>query len=166
MSGNRICKEFTGAAVLSGLLLSIITGKLCPVSVYGQESYLTAEELFTDRDLLQTADLSEAQSLTVTDGEDIHVTKEGVYVLSGEAQNVTVYIEAGDEEKVQLVLDDVTIFNADFPCIYVKSADKVFLTMASDSSFSVTGEFVKDDSTNTDGVIFSPLTMELYQRMI
>ena len=155
MTGNRIRKGFAGAAVLSGLLLSISAGRISPVSVYGQESYLNAEELFTDRDLTQTADLSEAQSLTVTNGEDIHITEEGVYVLSGTAQNATVYIEAGDEEKVQLVLDNVTVANADFPCIYVRSADKVFLTMASDSSFAVTGEFVWDGGTNTDGVIFS-----------
>ncbi|MBR2527079.1 MAG: carbohydrate-binding domain-containing protein [Blautia sp.] len=155
MNGNRIWKGFTGAAALSGLLLSLLTGGFSPVSVYGQESYLNEEEIFTDRDLAQTADLSEAQSITVTDGEDIHITKEGVYVINGAAQNVTVYIEAGDEDKVQLVLDNVTIANADFPCIYVKSADKVFLTMASDSSFTVTGDFVPDGDTNTDGVIFS-----------
>ena len=65
MTGNRIWKGFTGAAVLSGLLLSVITGRVSPVSVYGQESFLNAEELFTDRDLTQTADLSEAKSFTV-----------------------------------------------------------------------------------------------------
>ncbi len=155
MTENRIRKGLSGAIVLSGLLLIIIAGRISPVSVYGQESYLNEEELFTDRDLTQTADLSEAQSFTVTNGEDIHITEEGVYVLSGAAQNVTVYIEAGEEEKIQLALDNVTIANADFPCIYVKSADKVFLTLVSDSSFSVAGEFVRDGDTNTDGVIFS-----------
>lgn len=117
---------------------------------------LSASELFTDRDLEQTADLSEAKSYTVSNGKDIHITEAGVYVISGTASDVTIYVEAGSDDKVQLVLDGVSITNADFPCIYVKSADKVFVTTTStENSLSVTGSFKADGDTNTDGVIFS-----------
>ena len=116
---------------------------------------LDAGELFTSRDLEQSADLSEAQTLTVSDGQQITISSEGVYVLRGSAKNATVIVDADSSAKVQLVLDGLSITNDDFPCIYVKSADKVFLTTLSDSSLSVTGSFVSDGDTNTDAVIFS-----------
>ncbi|MBR1757941.1 MAG: carbohydrate-binding domain-containing protein [Lachnospiraceae bacterium] len=116
---------------------------------------LDTSDLFTDRDLKQTADLSEATYYTVKDGEDITITEAGVYVLSGNAANVTIYVEADKDAKVQIVLDGVTITNDDFPVIYVKNADKVFVTTSSDSTLSVTGTFAADGDTNTDGVIFS-----------
>ncbi|MCR4641326.1 MAG: carbohydrate-binding domain-containing protein [Lachnospiraceae bacterium] len=115
-----------------------------------------AEELFTDRDMEQTPDLSEAVTLSVESGSDITIDKEGVYVLSGSAENVTVKVEAGSEDKVQLVLDGLSVSNTDQPCIYVKSADKVFITSASeDNELSVSGSFTADGDTNTDAVIFS-----------
>lgn len=114
-----------------------------------------ATEQFTERDLTQNADLSDAVYHTVSDGEDITIIEAGVYVLSGTASNVTVYVEAASDAKVQLVLDGVSVTNDDFPCIYVKSADKVFVTTSADSALSVTGAFAADGETNTDGVIFS-----------
>ena len=116
----------------------------------------SADELFTDRDLTQTADLSGATYYTVKDGKDITITEAGVYVLSGTASDVTVTVNAGSDDKVQLVLDGVSITNADSPCIYVRQADKVFVTTTdSGNSLSVTGTFTADGDTNTDGVIFS-----------
>ena len=118
---------------------------------------LDAADLFTKRDLEQTADLSEAVAYAVSDGSDLRITAAGVYVLTGSAKNVTLYVEAGDEDKVQLVLDGLTVTNDDFPVIYVKNADKVFLTTAegSENSLAVTGTFRADGTTNTDAVIFS-----------
>ena len=88
----------------------------------------SASELFTDRDLEQTADLKGAKYYTVSDGEDITITEEWVYVLQWTAKNVTVFVEADKEAKVQIVLDGINITNTDSPCIYVKQADKVFVT--------------------------------------
>ena len=119
------------------------------------QSALDTTDMFTDRDLAQTADLADAVYYSVSSGEDIHIDAAGVYVLSGSASDVTIYVEAGDEDKVQLVLDGVEITNDDFPCIYVKSADKVIITTSTDSSLSVAGTFTADGETNTDGVIFS-----------
>ena len=59
---------------------------------------------------------------------------------------------------MQLVLDGVSITNADAPAIYVLSADKVFVTTASGSTneLTTTGEFAAiGDATNIDGVIFA-----------
>ncbi|MEE3334543.1 MAG: carbohydrate-binding domain-containing protein [Ruminococcus sp.] len=120
-------------------------------------SGLSKANVFTDRDLSQTADLTNAKKYTVESGKDISITSEGVYVLSGNAENVTVTVDAGNEAKVQLVLDGLTVTNTDSPVIYVKSADKVFVTTASGktNSLSVTGSFTSDGDTNTDAVIFS-----------
>jgi len=118
---------------------------------------VTADDLFSKRDLKQEADLSEASCITVEDGQTISITAEGVYVLTGTAANCTVKIEADKEAKVQLVLDGVSITNDDFPAIYVMSADKVFVTTTegSENTLTVTGEFEADGETNTDAVIWS-----------
>lgn len=114
-------------------------------------------DLFTERDLEQTADLTDATYYTVSDGQTISIITEGVYVISGTASNAQITVEAGDEDKVQLVLDGVSITNDATPAIYVKNADKVFVTTTegSSNSLSVSGTFTADGDTNTDGVIFS-----------
>ena len=117
---------------------------------------LETEDVFTDRDLLQTPDLSEAQYLTASDGETLSITEAGIYVISGSAEDCTIRVEATDDAKVQLVLDGVSITNADFPAIYVVSADKCFVTTTdSENSLTVTGSFTSDGDTSTDAVIFS-----------
>lgn len=112
-----------------------------------------AADLFTERDLAQTADLSAAKSVTLSDGQTLSITEAGVYVLSGSAQNACVVINAGDEDKVQLVLDGVSMTNTNQPCILVENADKVFLTSAegSENSMTVSGAF----SGEEDAVVFS-----------
>ena len=144
------------ATLALALGLSIVLGSTAfAAEGTAYQSSLDTSEMFTDRDLAQTADLTDAVYYTVSSGEDIHIDAAGVYVLSGSGSNVTVYVEAGDEDKLQLVLDGLQITNDDFPCIYVKSADKVIITTSADSSLSVTGTFTVDGETNTDGVIFS-----------
>ncbi len=117
---------------------------------------ISAEEEFTDRDLRQEADISDAEYITLESGEDITITAEGVYVLSGTAQNTSIIIDAQDEDKVQLVLNSVSVTNDYFPCIYVKNADKVFVTTTdSVNTLAVNGSFITDGDTNTDAAIFS-----------
>lgn len=116
----------------------------------------TSDDLFSNRDLKQSADLTDAQYITVESGKDITISSAGVYVISGSAKETTVIVDAADEDKVQLVLDGLTITNTDFPCIYVRSADKVFITTTdSTNTLKVTGSFISDGDTNTDAVIFS-----------
>ena len=121
-------------------------------------SIIDTTSLFTDRDLEQTADTANATEVTVKSGEDITSSEEGVYVISGTATDCTITVDADSAAKVQLVLDGVSITNADAPAIYVLSADKVFVTTASGSSneLTTTGEFAAiGDVTNIDGVIFA-----------
>lgn len=120
-------------------------------------STATDNDFFTDRDLEQTADTSEAQAITVESSQDITISEEGVYILTGTAENSTIIVDVADDNaKVQLVLDGLNVTNEDYPVIYVKSADKVFVTTTdTENTLTVTGEFVSDGDTNTDSVIFS-----------
>ena len=116
---------------------------------------LDTADIFSDRDLTQTPDLSNAQTITVSDGQTINITEEGIYVISGSASNCTIKVDTQD--KVQLVLNGVSITNDSTPAIYVVSADKCFITTAenTENTLSVTGTFTSDGDTNTDAVIFS-----------
>ena len=113
-------------------------------------------ELFSKRDLNQTADTSEAVSIEVSDNKIYTISDEGVYVITGEAENCTIKIDADKEAKIQLVLDGVTVTNDNFPVIYVVSADKCFITTTdSENTMTVTGKFTSDGDANTDAVIYS-----------
>ena len=157
---KRIVKEILTAAAGLLLALAVLTFGMAAASAAGTPVY-SSSDLFTDRDLEQTADLSKAVTYTVSDGTDIRITEAGTWVLTGTAANATVYVEAAKDAKVQLVLQDLHITNSDFPCIYVITADKVFVTTAGDSSLSVTGTFRADGNVKTDGVIFSKTDLTL-----
>ncbi|TQD25888.1 carbohydrate-binding domain-containing protein [Methanolobus vulcani] len=119
-------------------------------------SIYAASSEFTDRDLEQEANLEDATYVEVESDTDITISEEGVYVISGEATDVTIYVDVEDESKVQIVLDGVNIVNDDMPVIYVKSADKVFITITDSENYMETaGAFVSDGDTNLDAVIFS-----------
>ena len=124
-------------------------------SVSTMSTKLLSSDVFTDRDLEQTVDTSDATTYQVSDGKDISITKEGVYVITGSAKNVSIVVNVDSEEKVGLVLSDLTIENESNPCIYVKNADKVFVTTVGTNKLTVTGTFTSDEENNTDAVIFS-----------
>ena len=114
-----------------------------------------SNELFTQRDLAQNVDSTNATKYTVSDGENINITLAGIYLISGTAQNVTIYVEAKDTDKVQIVLENLSITNEGVPVIYVKTAEKVFVTSNGINTLKVAGTFLKDDSNNLNAVIFS-----------
>lgn len=102
---------------------------------------------FTDRDLDASYDAASATSIalsdaasTVTgagasvDGSTVTISQAGVYVLSGALSDGRIVVEATDQDKVQLVLDGVSVHSGDGPAVYVKQADKVFVTLAEGTS--------------------------------
>lgn len=132
---------------------------------------LNVSELFTDRD--KEVGYDESSSVRVTladgassadsdsvriDGNTITITREGTYLISGSLSDGQLVVEDGDKtQKVQLVLDGVSISNDSSAAIYVKQADKVFITTAKDTEniLSASGEFEAIDDNNIDGAIFS-----------
>lgn len=113
------------------------------------------ENLFSNRDLESAPDLSEAVQISVQNSSEYTITTAGVYILTGEASDFTVKVEAGKDDKVQIVLNNASIANTDFPVIYVKSADKCFVTSLGQNSLTVRDQFVSDGDINTDAVIYS-----------
>ena len=127
-----------------------------------EASVSDTSEVFSDRDLEQSVDLAAATQITLESDKDVTLNNEGIYVLSGEVENVTVVVEAADDAKVQIVLDGVRITNEDSPAIYVKAADKVFVTSTDSNSYmEVSGSYVADGDTNLDAVIFSRADLTL-----
>lgn len=91
------------------------------------------------------------------DGSCVTITDEGTYILSGTLNNGSIVVEAEDSDKLQLVLNGVDITCETGAAIYVKQADKVFITLApaTKNRLETSGEFVAIDDNNIDGVIFS-----------
>lgn len=113
------------------------------------------DDLFSNRDLNCEPDLSDAVTVSAKSGSEYTVSSAGTYILTGEAENFTVTVEADKADKVQLVLNGLAVTNDSFPVIYVKSADKCFVTSLGSNSLAVSGTFTADGDTNTDAVIFS-----------
>lgn len=84
------------------------------------------------------------------------ITKEGSYILRG-SYNGQVVVNTTNDTKVQLILDNVQITSASSAAIYIKQADKVFLTLAPGSQNTLTsaGKFVAIDEEDIDGAIFA-----------
>ena len=129
-----------------------------------------ASELFSKRDLSGEYDASAAVSVVLTgagaeadsdgvqiDGSTVTITAAGTYILTGTLENGSIIVDAGKEDKVQLVLSGVKVHSETFAAIYVRQADKVFVTLASDSvnALSNGGTFTLIDDNNVDAVIFS-----------
>lgn len=77
-------------------------------------------------------------------GSQITLTEEGTYILSGSLEDGMVIVDGEDSAKVHLVLDNVQIGCSTSAAIYVRNADKVFITTAPDSQNTLSngGEFV------------------------
>ena len=86
---------------------------------------IDASDLFSKRDLKQSAELDEAVSYSVSDGAEISITAAGV-----NENFPVIYVKNADK-------------------VSVTTAE------GSENSLSVTGTFTADGSTNTDAVIFS-----------
>lgn len=132
-------------------------------------TYLNADDMFTDCDKEVGYDEDTATAITLSDDASscdsssvsisdntITITDEGTYLLTGSLSDGQVIVNA-DDKKVQLVLDSVDINCDTSAALYVKAADKVFVTLASDSknTLSNTNDFVAIDDNNIDAVIFS-----------
>lgn len=182
-------KRFFETVVASGLFLCLLTacggqqssqqdivesqnsGMTPPSGLIASELELESyEDIFTERDVTQVADLNTAIYVELSDeeisidgrgataeGNTVTFTDEGVYVLSGNLSDGQLIVDAAKEEKIQLVLQGVSVTNDTSAALYVKQADKVFVTTGAgtDNSFVTTGEFVDIDENTIDGAVFA-----------
>ena len=121
-------------------------------------SLVDAEELFSDRDLDGSYDESSATRVTLSDagssadGSGVNIDGGTVTITSGGT-----YVISGSLASGQLVVDGASVTCADSTALYVKSAKKVWVTLAegSQNALSTTGDFVQADDNNVDGAVFS-----------
>lgn len=86
-------------------------------------------------------------------GSTVTITKAGTYVLSGSSKNVQVVVKVGDQDKVQLVLNGVTMTGTD-AAIVVENADKTFITLAKGSKNTIS-DSANHKNTDYDAAIYS-----------
>ena len=127
-------------------------------------------ELFSDRD--SRDEYSESGSTVITfdengasstsaavkiSGSTVTLSKEGTYILRGTTNDGMVIVDADDNDKLQIVLDGVSIRSETSAALYIRNADKVFLTLAAgkESTLSNGGAFTAIDAYNIDGALFS-----------
>lgn len=136
----------------------------------------STDDMFTDRDYRTEYDESSAVKIELSDtdikceSENVEISEntaviksEGTYIISGSISNGQIAVATDKLSKVQLVLD-----NADIDCdtsaaIYIKQADKVFITMSdgSKNTLSTRNDFIATDDNNIDAVIFSKANITL-----
>ena len=130
----------------------------------------TDNTVFNDRDL--DASYSEADAIPIVlsgseiscssnaveiSGTTATIRKAGIYLLSGMLEDGSIIVDAEKTDKIQLVLNGVSIHSEAFAPIFVRQADKVFVTLADGTKNSLAngGSFTPDGDTNVDAVIFS-----------
>lgn len=135
------------------------------------DNAVSKSEMFTERDLSDDYDESEAETITLNgssaetsaasgvsiDGSTVTISAEGVYIVSGTLSDGQIVVEADDAAKVQIVLKDASITSSTSAALYVKSADKVFVTTAegTENTLANGGSFTADGDTNIDGAVYA-----------
>ncbi|MGF7144279.1 hypothetical protein HNQ56_002710 [Anaerotaenia torta] len=147
-----------------------------PVTAADSVTAVEVNKEFTARDLEVGYEESSAaqielngSSITVTGtgasvkDQTVTISRDGSYVITGSLDNGQIIVDAGDLDKIQLILNGAAIHSASNAPIYIKNADKVFITLqeGTDNSLSDGTEYVQTDDNNVDGVIFSKADLTL-----
>lgn len=166
----------TGAKSSTGNVVSLETETNAEeTSAQSEAGTFSSADMFTERDLAGTYEESGAVYVTlsddgiagetdgvVIDGQMVTITAEGTYIFSGTLSEGQIVVDA-DNAKVQIVFDNVDITCASSAAVYVKSAEKVFVTLAEGSQNTLrnTDEYVAIDDNNIDAVIFAKSDLTL-----
>lgn len=132
------------------------------------------ETFFSQRDLSGAYEAENCVSVTLSDSgsradsphvvigkngnaDTVTITSEGDYMLSGSLSDGMIIVDVDKTEKVQLVLNGVDVKSSSSAALYVKQADKAFVTLAAGTANALAngGSFVAIDENNIDGAIFS-----------
>ncbi len=161
---DKICIIITVLAlvVTSVFMVSDRLGvkKIVDEDAEGKEN----ESGFTSKDMDGDWDSTDATVITLT-GDDatvkgqgayvldgsVYITTAGNYTVSGELTDGSIYVDAYDSSKVWILLEGVTINRSDSAAIYVKQAEKVFLTLADGSTNTLTSGANYSDEALEDG---------------
>ncbi len=128
----------------------------------------TDADQFTDRDAETTYDESReikielnGSSAKASDnsvkisGSTVTITKNATHIISGSLSDGMIIVNAPDTAKLQLVFKSVSITSKTSAALYIKEADKVFVTLEGENILENGGEFKAIDDSNIDAAIFS-----------
>lgn len=132
---------------------------------------------YSKRDLDASYDASSATVITLsgdsasvqgagaqTSAAGVVISSAGTYIVSGELTDGQLMVDAGDDDKVQLVLAGATIHNEDGPAIYVRNADKCFVALdaGTENNLSDGSSYaLEDDSDEPYATLFSRCDLTL-----
>lgn len=132
---------------------------------------------YSKRDLDASYDASSATVITLSgdsasvqgagaqaSAAGVVISSAGTYIVSGELTDGQLLVDAGDDDKVQLVLAGATIHNEDGPAIYVRNADKCFVTLdaGTENNLSDGSSYaLEDDSDEPYATLFSRCDLTL-----
>lgn len=166
----------TGTKSSTGNVVSLETETNAEeTSAQSEAGSFSSADMFTERDLAGTYEESGAVYATLSgdgitgetdgvaiNGQTVTITAEGTYIFSGTLSEGQIVVDA-DKAKVQIVFDNVDITCASSAAVYVKNAEKVFVTLAEGSQNTLrnTDEYVAIDDNNIDAVIFAKSDLTL-----
>ncbi len=119
--------------------------------VYDEAGVITGD-YFSAKDL--SGEWSEKKAVALSLTGSVTISEAGTYLLTGALQNGTVTVNVGSEDKVQLVLSNVSITSSSSAAILVENADKVFITLAEGTQNYLTSTGF-DPASDVDAAIFS-----------
>ncbi len=140
-----------------------VSEEITETSDYGTET-----EMFTERDTdssysengaiiikLEGDTASASDKSVIIDGSTVTITKNATHIVSGTLNDGSLIVAAEDTAKLQIVLDNVNITGTDSAPLYIKTADKVFVTLVGESTLSSGESFKQIDESNIDATVFS-----------
>lgn len=165
---------FIGTMMLLGGIMQTVQSEQENTELNSAKNSVLAEadtsDMFSDRD--KEVGYEETESIAVQLSDDgsscesdfvvisentVTIKDEGTYILSGTLTDGMVIVEAEDTDKIQIVLDNVTISNPRSAALYVRSADKVFVTTKAEleNTLQNGGTYSAIDENNIDAAVFS-----------
>lgn len=156
-------------ALVAGLCLSttLLAGCAAPTtpaaaSQASQTAYFTERDSDTaydadtaiSLDLSQLEEASQAPGVSV-DGSQVTLTQEGTYLISGQLTEGSLAIDAPQDAKIHLVLQEATLSSSTDTPLVITQADKVFITLEGNSSVSQTSEGAAAEGSSSPCAIVS-----------
>ena len=113
---------------------------------------LDVNDYFSKRDL--AGEWKESKATAITLSESVTISTEGTYILSGTLADGTITVNAGKDDKVQLVLNGVNVTSSSSAALLVENAGKVFVTLADGTENFLTSTGF-DESSDIDAAVYA-----------
>ena len=170
---RRLCIALCACMALNGCSSTSLPDDTLSSEQEETESSVSSSEdsayTYSDYELDDSFDRQSAASITLSgstaqsngcgvsiNNATVTISKEGCYLISGELEDGQIIVDAGDSDKVQLVLDKASIHCSTGSAILVRNADKVKVTLAADSENELSdGTEYQTDDDNPDAALFS-----------